>query len=167
MRCDFKYKSCFSGVLGYSGVFVLEEFISNDAKQLCFLLSFLCLLFAIWWSLLLVGLAVSGWSLSLLWACFSTPGRPALSWWDLCTEGCGIALAPGYRWWPEGSCSSCSTVPVPCVTLDGPSLDSYWRESDYLTSEPRSDCTPGRPGHSWWDPCTEEINHKNMQSNEC
>jgi hypothetical protein len=25
----------------------------------------------------------------------STPGRTALSWWNLCTEGCGTALAPG------------------------------------------------------------------------
>lgn len=27
----------------------------------------------------------------------NTPRRPALSWWDLCTEGCGTTLAPGCR----------------------------------------------------------------------
>lgn len=32
----------------------------------------------------------------------NTPGRAALSWWDLCAEGCGTALGPECRWWLEG-----------------------------------------------------------------
>jgi hypothetical protein len=32
MRCDFKSESCFSGVLGYPGLAVVEELGSDDAK---------------------------------------------------------------------------------------------------------------------------------------
>jgi hypothetical protein len=32
MRCDFKSESCFSGVLGYSGLAVAGELGSDDAK---------------------------------------------------------------------------------------------------------------------------------------
>jgi hypothetical protein len=45
----------------------------------------LLLPFAIWLSLVLDGLAASGWSLFLLWV--NTPGSPALSWWNFYTEG--------------------------------------------------------------------------------
>ena len=31
----------------------------------------------------------------------STPGRLALSWWDLCVEDCGTALALWHRFRPE------------------------------------------------------------------
>jgi hypothetical protein len=100
------------------------------------LLIFLCLPFAIQLSLVLVGLAVSGWSLSLLWACK-----------HYCQSSSGL-VEPLYRglWnshssWvqmPTGSCPSWSTVPVPCVllTLVCPTLDSYRRESGYLTLSP-------------------------------
>jgi hypothetical protein len=33
--------------------------------------------------------------------CISTPGRPALSQWDLCTESCESGSAPGRRQKPE------------------------------------------------------------------
>jgi hypothetical protein len=32
MRCDFKSESCFSGVLGYSGLTVLGELDFDDVK---------------------------------------------------------------------------------------------------------------------------------------
>jgi hypothetical protein len=32
MRCDFKSKSCFTSVLGYPGLAVVEELGSDDAK---------------------------------------------------------------------------------------------------------------------------------------
>jgi hypothetical protein len=32
MRCDFKTKTCFSGVLGYPGLAVVGELGSDDAK---------------------------------------------------------------------------------------------------------------------------------------
>jgi hypothetical protein len=67
MRFDFKSESCFSGVSVYPGLAVVEELSSDYAKQpCCLLLMFLCLPLAIWLSLVLVGLAVSDWSLSLL-----------------------------------------------------------------------------------------------------
>jgi hypothetical protein len=34
----------------------------------------------------------------------STPGRPALSWWDPGMESYGTGSAPGHRWKLEGSC---------------------------------------------------------------
>jgi hypothetical protein len=52
--------------------------------------------FTIWLSLELVGLAVAGLSLSLLWICVSTPGSPAFPCKDSCREDCGPA--PGCRW---------------------------------------------------------------------
>jgi|AATE01.1.fsa_nt_gi hypothetical protein len=60
MRCDFKSESCFSGVLGYSGLTVVGELGSDYAKQPLFLLLiFLPLPLAIWLSLVLAGFAVS------------------------------------------------------------------------------------------------------------
>ena len=63
----------------------------------------------------------------------STPRRSTLPSCDLCTVCCRTALVPGCRWRLKGSCPSCSTVPVSCVLLARPALDSYWRENDELT----------------------------------
>ena len=82
MRCDFKFSSCFSGVLGYPGLAVVGELGSDGAILPWFLLViFLHLLFAFWLSLVLADVAVSWESLS----CFvhfyvGTPVRPALLW---------------------------------------------------------------------------------------
>ena len=85
MRCHFKSVSCFSGVLGYPGLAVVGEMDADDAKQTWFLsLMFLPLplSLAIWLSLVLAGLANSGYGLSLLLAFASvllgdqfSPGR--------------------------------------------------------------------------------------------
>ena len=70
MRYDFKYKSCFSSVLGYPGLAVVENLCSDDAKYPWFLLvRFLHLPFTTWLFLVLVGHALYGWSLSLLLVC--------------------------------------------------------------------------------------------------
>ena len=70
IRCDFKSESCFSGVLDYPQLALVGKLGSDDARYSCFLLvKLLCLPFSFWFSLVLVGLAVSNWSLSLLWAC--------------------------------------------------------------------------------------------------
>lgn len=54
-------------MLGYTGFAVMEELCPDDAKYPGFLLlMFLPLLLAIWLSSVLVGLADSDWSLSLL-----------------------------------------------------------------------------------------------------
>ena len=67
MQSDFKSESCFSSVLGYLGLAVVEELGSDDAKQPWFLLvKFLCLPLTILLSLMLVGLAVSDWNLYFL-----------------------------------------------------------------------------------------------------
>ena len=42
-------------------------------------------------------------------------------------------------------------VPVPCVLLAGPSLDSFWSKSGDLTCGHRSESTPGRPALSGQD----------------
>ena len=56
--------------MGYPGLAVVRELGSDDAKQPWFLLlRFLDSPLTIWLSLLLVGLVVSDWSLSLLWTC--------------------------------------------------------------------------------------------------
>jgi len=36
-------------------------------------------------------------------------------------------------------------VPVPCVLLEGPSLDSYWSKSDGFNCGLQNDSTPGIP----------------------
>jgi len=85
-------------VLGYPGLAVVEELSSDDAKNPWFLLvRFLCLPFSIWLCLVLVGLAVSGWSLSLLWVCkpVSSLLGDQLSWKNLCSEVCRAAQALG------------------------------------------------------------------------
>jgi len=67
MSCDFKSKSCFSGVLGYLGLAVEGILGSDDAKWPWFLLlRFLPLPLAICLSLVLAGLAVSDSGLTVL-----------------------------------------------------------------------------------------------------
>ena len=58
------------------------------------LVIFLCLPFAIWLSLVLVGLPVSGWSLSLLWTC-KPVSAPLGDQFSLGLEGCGSAQLLG------------------------------------------------------------------------
>lgn len=56
-------------MLGYPGLPGVGEFGSDVAKyHLLLLLMFLSLPLPIWLSLMLTGLAISDWSLSLLWA---------------------------------------------------------------------------------------------------
>ena len=79
MRCDFKSRSCFSGVLGYSGLSVVVELGLDDAMLPSFLLvMFLHLCFVIYLSLVVAGLAISECGLSVL------PGDP----FSLCTSVC-------------------------------------------------------------------------------
>jgi hypothetical protein len=67
MRYVFKSESCFLGVLGYPGLAEVGVLGSNDGQWSWFLLiRFLCLPFAIWYSLVLVIIVASGWSLFLL-----------------------------------------------------------------------------------------------------
>ena len=67
MKCDHKYSSCFSIVLGYPGLIVIVVLGSDSAMVPWFLLvMILCLPFAIWFSLVLVDLAVSEYVLSVL-----------------------------------------------------------------------------------------------------
>ena len=94
IRCDFKIESCFSSALGYPRLAVVGELGSDDAKYPQFLLlAFLCLPLAMWLSLVLVGLTISDWSLSLLLSCepvilgvSALLGRPSFSWAGF---GCG------------------------------------------------------------------------------
>ena len=84
----FKSKSCFSIVMDYPGLAVVGEVSLDGAMLPRFLLVTLHLLFSIWLSPVLVGPAVSGWSLSLLRAC--KPVSPPLA--DQLspgTKGCG------------------------------------------------------------------------------
>ena len=67
MRYDFRSESCFSGVLVYPGLNMVGVLGSDDAVWSWFLLvRFFCLPFAIWYYLVLVVLALSGWSFFLL-----------------------------------------------------------------------------------------------------
>ena len=82
----FKFRSCFSGVLGYPGLAVVEELGSDGAMLPWFLLvMFLHLPFSIHLSLVLVGLAVSDCGLSVLQACVSVLLEFLFS---LCTQVC-------------------------------------------------------------------------------
>jgi hypothetical protein len=66
-RYDFNSEPCISGVLGYPGLAEVGVLGSDDVESSCFLLvSFLRLPFAIWYSLELVVIVVSVWSLFLL-----------------------------------------------------------------------------------------------------
>lgn len=63
MRWNFRSLSCFSGILGYPGLAVVRELGSGGAKlHLFLLLIILCLLLAIWFSMVLTGLGVSDWN---------------------------------------------------------------------------------------------------------
>jgi hypothetical protein len=67
MRYDFESEFCFSDVLGYSGLAEVGVLGSDDGEQYWFLLvKFLRLPLAIWQSLVLVVIVVSGWSLFLM-----------------------------------------------------------------------------------------------------
>jgi hypothetical protein len=80
------------------------------------------------------------------WQDHLSPGQ------GLGVEGCGTALVPRCRLWPEGYYPSCPTVPVPCELLAGPALESYWRESVSGLSPVVKTL---RPALSCWDLCTE------------
>ena len=72
MKCDFKTRSCFSGLLGYPGLAVVGELGSDGTMLPWFLLVvFLHLPFVIWLSLVLAGVAVSDCGLSVLQASVS------------------------------------------------------------------------------------------------
>jgi hypothetical protein len=92
-------------VLEYSGLAVVKELVSDDARKPWFVLfMFLHLLLTIWLSLV-AGLAVSDGGLSLLVSlCVSTPGRPVLPGRNLGMESCGTGPALGCRWKSEKSC---------------------------------------------------------------
>jgi hypothetical protein len=63
--------------------------------------------------------------------CVSTPGRPALSWQDQCTEDWGSALPPGWRWRPcrpvsEKLCCFCGLhSPVLTCLRETPEIKSF------------------------------------------
>ena len=66
MKCGFKSRSWFSGVLSYPGLAVVVELCLDGAIFPWFLLvMFLCLPFAIWMSLMLADVAVSDCGLSV------------------------------------------------------------------------------------------------------
>jgi hypothetical protein len=136
---------------------VVGELGSDDAKYSWFLLAiFMCLLFAIWLSLVLNVLAASLWSLSLLWVCKPVSalrgdqlfhGRTCIHW----------ALEQLKVWVQMVTwrilCQPLHCFCAPCVPWS-PTLENFWRESGYLTSKPRSGSTHGRTAFSSWDPCT-------------
>jgi hypothetical protein len=66
-------------------------------------------------------------------ACISTPGRLALSWHVLCTEGCRTSPPPGCRDRPLGPCLNCSLVSVAWLLLSGPASESHWREKNPMS----------------------------------
>jgi hypothetical protein len=109
-------------MLGYPALSVVGELDSDHATEPCFLLiGFLCLPFTIWLSLMLVGLAVFGWSLPLLQTC--KPVSALLE--DLLspdTEDCSTAPTSGCRWRQEGPCPSCSAIPGPMCSWPDPAL---------------------------------------------
>ena len=122
MRCDIKFVSYFSHVLWYPGLAVVEELSSNNAKYPWFLLPrFSNLPLTIWLPWVLVGLAVSYWSLSLLWPCepvilgvSALLERPG---WNLGIEGCRIALIPGVDGNQKDPVPICSAVSVPSLSF--------------------------------------------------
>ena len=129
---------------GYQGL-VVGELGSDVAMWPWFqLVGFLCFPFAIWLSLVLVGIVVSGWSVFLCGSVSlcpysselksESPAGRFLSPGGLCTEGCGVSWCK-WRW--EDFCPSCSTDLRPCVLLAGP----LQREGGDLTSVLRSEST--------------------------
>jgi hypothetical protein len=85
-------------VLDDPGLAVVGELDSNSAKCCFLLLMFLCLPFSIWLSLLLNGLSISDWFLSLLWAWL---------WWTSSSKavfGCGTESIVPDMWVYELGC---------------------------------------------------------------
>ena len=109
MRYDFKPKSCFSGVLVYPGLAVVGGLGSDDAMWPWFLLlKFFPL--AIQFSLVLAGLAVSDYGLSLLQACVSVLLGDQFSLGGICVWR---AVAQGQLWGADGNWKH----PVPSSSL--------------------------------------------------
>jgi hypothetical protein len=110
----------------------------------CLKLSYACLFPSDYlrWELVLMSLAgacPSSGSLSLCqlsWEISSLLVEPVY-------QGLLNSFSSGYKWLLEGSCLCLPSVSIPCVLLATPALDSYWRECVYLTSESRSESTPG------------------------
>jgi hypothetical protein len=108
----------------------------------------LCLSFSIWLSLVLDVLAVSGWSLFLLWVCkpVSTLLGDQLSPGRTCIQRAPeqpkfwVPMEAGRILFQVLHCS-CALCAPHC-----PAPDSYWRETGYLTSKPGNTSTPGRTG---------------------
>ena len=116
-------------MLGYRGLAVVGEMHSDVVMCPWLLLVGLSLPFAIWLSLVLVGIVVSGvcsscgpvslcpYSLELK---SESTARRSLSPARLCTEDCGVSWLPsangGER---EDFCPSCSSDLRPCVLLAG------------------------------------------------
>ena len=112
--------------------------------------------------MLLVGLAVSDWSLYLLWTCDPvTLGVSTLLVNQLSpekhlgAEGCGTALAPEYRWKPQGSLPQLLCY---SYALGAPSVSLFVQllEEESLISGLRSESTPGRTALSCWDLCEKD-----------
>ena len=138
MSGDFKSKSCFSSVLGNPGLAVVGELGLGGAMSPWFLLAtFLSLIFAIWLSLVLVCPAVSGWSLSHLWAC--KPVSVSLGYQlSPVTEGCGSSQLQGANRAQKDHvlalplCHSCDSCAPGCHWSAGSTLEhlhSHWREN--------------------------------------
>ena len=145
MRSDFKLESCFSCMIQYLELAVLGELGSGDAKQPWFLLvTFLHLPLAIWLSLVLDGLAVSGWSFSFLCVCQPVTAflGDQLSPGETCIQRgvfqpkLQVHMVTGRILFQQLYCSC--ALRVPCY----PAPDSYCMESGYLTSEHQSESTP-------------------------
>ena len=86
MGCDYKSRSCFSGVLGYPGLAVVGELGSDGAMLPWFLLvMFLHLPFAIWLSVVLAGVDFSDGGLSVIQASVSVNWSPERQFLSLYT----------------------------------------------------------------------------------
>jgi hypothetical protein len=114
MGYDFKSMSCASIVLGNLRLAVVGELGSDGVKQSWFLLvRFLHLPFTMWLSLVLDVLAVSGWSLFLLWVCkpVSTLHGDQLSPGRACVQrALEQPKLASTNVEPKEFCPSCSTV---------------------------------------------------------
>jgi hypothetical protein len=161
IRCDLKSNSCLLVCWGIQDLLLWENCALMMPCSLFLLVKFLSLPFAIWFSLVLVGLAVSSLSLSLheplslcqySWKTSSPLAGPM-------HRGLQYSSSSWVQMRQEGACPSCSTVPKACVLLATPVLDNHQRENGDFTSESRSQGTPwrGQPhllstDGSWKDP---------------
>jgi hypothetical protein len=95
--------------------------------------------FTIWQSLVLDGLAVSGWSLFLLWVC--KPVSALLE--DQLSLGKTTAQMAVEQPYPLAAdvepCPSCSAASAACALRNGPALESHWREKGDLPWDPGSE----------------------------